>query len=61
MEQAETKIRPTDLARATGITIQFASQLLRGERSPSLKMAKVIEKETGIPVSSWPRPNVKDI
>lgn len=56
MSEPEPSIRPTDLAKAADVTIQYASQLLNGERSPSLKVAQAAERELGIPMASWPRP-----
>ena len=40
-------------AAALGITEAYLSQLLAGDRCPSLTMAVKFEQETGIPTESW--------
>lgn len=56
MSETPLDIRPTDLATAAGVTVPYASQLLNGHRSPSLKLAIVIERELGVPATAWPMP-----
>jgi transcriptional regulator with XRE-family HTH domain len=53
-----TSLRPSVLADAIGCSGPYASQLLRGIRTPSLSVAVKIERAFGIPPSAWlePRP-----
>jgi hypothetical protein len=36
-----------------GMSQSFASQLLAGKKTPSMRMAHKIEKATGFPVHAW--------
>ena len=38
---------PTDLSKSAGISVPYASQILSGERKPSLKLAVKIYDATG--------------
>lgn len=51
----ETKRTQADLAAAIGCKPAHVSLLLKGVRSPSLKLAAMIERETDgkVPASSW--------
>lgn len=40
-------------AKALGYTAGFLSQLLTGERKPSLEVALDLWEKTGVPVTSW--------
>jgi len=48
-----SKLKQYELARLLEITDAYLSQVLSGKRRPSLLIAVRIERETGIPVSSW--------
>lgn len=41
--------------RGIGISAPYASQLVSGERTPSLKLALRIKRELGVPVEYWDR------
>lgn len=42
-----------DFARESGFSTPFVSQLLSGERRPSLAKAAHLERLTGIPTIAW--------
>ena len=50
-----SNIKAADLQRI-GISKPYAHQLVRGDRSPSLKLALRIEAALGISPSAWPMP-----
>lgn len=41
------------VAAAAGTSYAYFEQLARGYRTPSLKLAKKLHKETGVPVCEW--------
>lgn len=49
----ETKQKPADLSRATGIDEGAISRWLRGERRPGLDNADLLEQHTGVPAKAW--------
>ena len=51
-----TTLRPSELASAIQCSGPYASQLLRGLRTPSLAVAVKIERAFGIPPSAWLEP-----
>lgn len=46
-EPSPAPLKPTTLARAAGISVPYASQILSGSRTPPLKMAARIYRLTG--------------
>lgn len=52
-ERGETLV---EFGAKVGANNGTISRLVRGERGPSLHLALAIERETGIPVSSWAEP-----
>ncbi|KQW79741.1 helix-turn-helix domain-containing protein [Brevundimonas sp. Root1279] len=53
--KAALDIKAADLQRL-GVSKPYSHQLLAGGKSPSLALALKLERELGIPVSSWPLP-----
>lgn len=54
-----TTLRPSELAAAIQCSRPYASQLLRGIRTPSLGVAVQIERAFGIPPSAWLEPRTE--
>lgn len=46
-------ITQVELSRRVGCTPRHINQVFRKHRFPSVKLAKKIERETGIPWTSW--------
>ena len=57
---APTPLPPPDLAKSlinrVGVAEGYAYDLANGRRGPSLKLARKIKDELGIPVDAWPMP-----
>lgn len=53
MTQHRASIKAADLQKL-GISKPYAHQLVSGVRTPSLKMALLIQSELGVPPSAWP-------
>lgn len=54
-------IRPSELSKAAGISVPYASQLLAGLRTPSLPVALRIHDATGAKLGPLSGLNAKEI
>lgn len=61
MSDTAFSIRATDLASKANISLAYASQLLRGQRKPTLEMARRLEADAGVPIEFWPRPRIEPV
>jgi transcriptional regulator with XRE-family HTH domain len=50
---ARTQLSQRQVARLFGVHYTFVNQMLSGRRSPGIRVAVTIERETGIPVGAW--------
>lgn len=53
---SETGTQQTAFAARCGVSWNYMSEIARGLKQPSMKIALVIERETGgaVPLGSWP-------
>lgn len=50
-----------DLAAQIGIRRPYLSQILHGDRRPSLETLERIERVTGVPIKSWTDTHASDL
>ncbi len=50
------KMTQRQLAARLDLSVSYINELLRGSKVPSLHLALRIQRETGVPVDSWPKP-----
>lgn len=55
------KLNQRQTAELLHVSEVYVSQLLAGVRNPSLEMAVLLERETGIPVQSWARSELSNV
>lgn len=51
------KLTQRELAARLGLSVSYVNELLKGNKTPGLRVALRIQEETGVPVASWHSPS----